>query len=31
MELTALITIIILLAILLGSGLWIGPTLFITG
>lgn len=31
MELTALITILILLAILLGSGLWIGPTLFITG
>ena len=31
MELTALLTIILLLAVLLGSGLWIGPTLFITG
>ncbi|SBV97333.1 TRAP dicarboxylate transporter, DctM subunit [uncultured delta proteobacterium] len=31
MELTALITILLILAVLLGSGLWIGPTLFITG
>ncbi len=31
MELTALITIILLLAVFLGSGLWIGPTLFVTG
>lgn len=31
MELTALLTIVLLLAVLLGSGLWIGPTLFITG
>lgn len=31
MELTALITILVLLAVLLGSGLWIGPSLFVTG
>ena len=31
MELTALITILLILAVLLCSGLWIGPTLFITG
>ena len=31
MELTALITIVLLLVVLLGSGLWIGPSLFITG
>jgi tripartite ATP-independent transporter DctM subunit len=31
MELTALLTIILILAVLLGSGLWIGPSLFITG
>ena len=31
MELQALITILLLLAVLLGSGLWIGPTLFVTG
>jgi tripartite ATP-independent transporter DctM subunit len=31
MEATALITILLILAVLLGAGLWIGPTLFITG
>ncbi|MDR0466379.1 MAG: TRAP transporter large permease subunit [Deltaproteobacteria bacterium] len=31
MELTALLTILVLLALLLGLGLWIGPSLFITG
>jgi tripartite ATP-independent transporter DctM subunit len=31
MELTALVTIIVLLGLLLALGLWIGPALFITG
>ncbi|GHV51155.1 hypothetical protein FACS1894168_3160 [Deltaproteobacteria bacterium] len=31
MELTALVTILVLLGILLASGLWIGPALFVTG
>ncbi|MDR3073431.1 MAG: TRAP transporter large permease subunit, partial [Deltaproteobacteria bacterium] len=31
MELTALLTIVALLAFLLGLGLWIGPALFVTG
>ena len=31
MELTALLTIIFILGVLLATGLWIGPTLFITG
>lgn len=31
MELTALLTIIFILAVLLATGLWIGPALFITG